>query len=469
MTYKGYERMDHRFSTKLFLFLMIAWPLLFGSMSEAVERQTLTIANSKAWKPYSYLDEQGQPSGILIDFWLAFGEANHVDIEFQLMDWNDSLEAVKLGKADIQAGLIRSPSRLVYLDFAEPLLKIDTQLYIHRKLLGDELDTLLTGTAEVSFGVVKGGFEQEFMQREYPQLKLIEYANNELMMSAAKREELDGFVADTQVANFYIVISNGTKDFTPVKFLYSEELRPAVAKGNADLLEQVEQGFAQLSSNEKNRILSRWVHIETIYPRYLMPILVSGILLSVIIYTFQLRRTVRLRTKQLEEANQKLSYLAKTDSLTDIANRRSFFEYLEAEQARAGSLALMVFDIDDFKTVNDQFGHGEGDNAICFVVGCVRQALASDTYFARIGGEEFAIVARGKNAEESQHLAERICQRVAENKWVVNAQHSLSLTISLGCAFYLHPTQPFSLHDADSLMYESKRNGKNQVIFRTWS
>lgn len=53
--------MDHRFSTKLFLFLMIAWPLLFGSMSEAVERQTLTIANSKAWKPYSYLDEQGQP------------------------------------------------------------------------------------------------------------------------------------------------------------------------------------------------------------------------------------------------------------------------------------------------------------------------------------------------------------------------------------------------------------------------
>lgn len=63
--------MDHRFSTKLFLLLMIAWPLLFGSMSEAVERQTLTIANSKAWKPYSYLDEQGQPSGILIDFgWL---------------------------------------------------------------------------------------------------------------------------------------------------------------------------------------------------------------------------------------------------------------------------------------------------------------------------------------------------------------------------------------------------------------
>ncbi|HHB1265325.1 TPA: transporter substrate-binding domain-containing protein, partial [Vibrio cholerae] len=122
--------MDHRFSTKLFLLLMIAWPLLFGSMSEAVERQTLTIANSKAWKPYSYLDEQGQPSGILIDFWLAFGEANHVDIEFQLMDWNDSLEAVKLGKSDVQAGLIRSASRLAYLDFAEPLLTIDTQLYV---------------------------------------------------------------------------------------------------------------------------------------------------------------------------------------------------------------------------------------------------------------------------------------------------------------------------------------------------
>lgn len=60
-----------------------------------------------------------------------------------------------------------------------------------------------------------------------------------------------------------------------------------------------------------------------------MPILASGLLLSIVIYTLQLRRTVRLRTQQLEEANQKLSYLAKTDSLTDIANRRSFLNILK--------------------------------------------------------------------------------------------------------------------------------------------
>lgn len=129
--------MDHRRSQKLSLMLLVFCSFLFSSVVNAAEQQKLIIANSKAWKPYSYIDDQGKPSGILIDFWLAFGQVNNVDIEFKLMDWNDSLEAVKYGKADIQAGLIRSPSREKYLDFGEPLLEIDTQLYVHQRFLGE--------------------------------------------------------------------------------------------------------------------------------------------------------------------------------------------------------------------------------------------------------------------------------------------------------------------------------------------
>lgn len=94
--------MDHHRSQKLSLMLLVFCSFLFSSVVNAAEQEKLIIANSKAWKPYSYIDDQGKPSGILIDFWLAFGQVNNVDIEFKLMDWNDSLEAVKYGKADFK-------------------------------------------------------------------------------------------------------------------------------------------------------------------------------------------------------------------------------------------------------------------------------------------------------------------------------------------------------------------------------
>ncbi|POB69359.1 sensor domain-containing diguanylate cyclase, partial [Vibrio vulnificus] len=82
--------------------LLLAFSLtgLFSTFvsAEEQERKTLRVANSKAWKPFSYLAEDGSPRGILIDLWKLYGEQNGVDIEFVLVDWNDSLTAVEEGK-----------------------------------------------------------------------------------------------------------------------------------------------------------------------------------------------------------------------------------------------------------------------------------------------------------------------------------------------------------------------------------
>ncbi|WP_133180110.1 sensor domain-containing diguanylate cyclase [Shewanella decolorationis] len=461
--------MNYRFVQCLSFTLLMLFSILSSSIGVAGEKQKLIIANSKAWKPYSYIDDQGKPSGILIDLWFAYGQANNVDIEFQLMDWNDSLLAVKSGKADIHAGLVRSPARLEYLDFDEPLLEISTQLYVHQTLLGDKLQELLAGRLDTAVGVVKGGFEQEFAQRHYPQLSLIEYIDNDLMMQAAKRGELDAFIADTQVGNFYIVVANGAKEFMPAQFLYSEPLRPAVQKGNQALLNQINQGFKKLNAQEKNRILSRWIHIETVYPRYLIPALAIGVLSAGLFYTLQLRRTVRIRTRQLEDANCRLTLLAQTDSLTGIHNRHYFFNQLNDTQDLASSLTLIVFDIDDFKSINDTYGHSAGDKAICLIATCVREVLEPEMQFARIGGEEFAILTRGQSAQDSQQLAKRICQQIAQKSLPLASNTVISLTVSLGCAFYPTPATPFTLNAADSLMYEAKRKGKNQFVFREFS
>lgn len=88
--------------------------------------------------------------------------------------------------------------------------------------------------------------------------------------------------------------------------------------------------------------------------------------------------------------------------------------------------------------------------------------------FARIGGEEFAILTRGQSAQNSQQLAERICQQIAQKSLPLASNTVISLTVSLGCAFYPTPATPFALNAADSLMYEAKRKGK-PICFREFS
>lgn len=124
--------------------LLLAFSLtgLFSTFvsAEEQERKTLRVANSKAWKPFSYLAEDGSPRGILIDLWKLYGEQNGVDIEFVLVDWNDSLTAVEEGKADVHAGMLWSEPRELRFDFAEPIMTINTQLYLSQRIITTDLN-----------------------------------------------------------------------------------------------------------------------------------------------------------------------------------------------------------------------------------------------------------------------------------------------------------------------------------------
>ncbi|WP_112479213.1 transporter substrate-binding domain-containing protein [Vibrio variabilis] len=116
-----------------------------SEVSEPFSSNRLVVTNSKAWKPYSFIDESGQPAGILVDFWKAYGEANGVDIEFQLVDWQESIDRVKHNQADIHAGLLWSESRAKYLAYGRTLFAIDTQLYFHQSLQTFDANAFLQG------------------------------------------------------------------------------------------------------------------------------------------------------------------------------------------------------------------------------------------------------------------------------------------------------------------------------------
>ncbi|MGI2855528.1 transporter substrate-binding domain-containing diguanylate cyclase [Shewanella algae] len=375
------------------------------------------MTNSSSWKPFSYLNDAGEPSGILVDIWREYAKANRVDIRFILTDWQGSLDLVRNGQADIHAGLLWSRERKHSLDYARELLGIESQLFFNQKLLGVESDGYLMNGGEV--GVVRGGYEESFVRQKYPRASVLTYASNELMLKAAFDGKLKVFVADLQVANLYT--SREPARFIPVRHLYSVQIRPAVKEGNRALLEEIRQGLARIPDSEYQRNLNRWMYVETVYPRYPLQSGLALLLLGILIYIVALRRTVAARTAELKAANAELAYWATTDGLTGITNRRASMDALErtCDSRSYDSLTLLLFDIDNFKRINDNYGHHIGDEVINLLAQTVEKVLPDGAVFGRIGGEESCIMLQGM-------------------------------------------TEP----DADRLMYQVKNSGRNDFLFR---
>jgi diguanylate cyclase (GGDEF)-like protein/PAS domain S-box-containing protein len=170
--------------------------------------------------------------------------------------------------------------------------------------------------------------------------------------------------------------------------------------------------------------------------------------------------------KQLEAELQRL---ATTDVLTQSSNRRHFFEcaHHEFEQARlqGAPLAFLLLDIDDFKVINDSYGHPEGDLVLQRVAESGRAALRRGDLFGRIGGEEFAAVFPGCSPDMAQQVAERL-QREIQRQSFSHGGQSFSITVSQGLTSLLPEDETLDslFARADAAMYEAKRQGKNRIV-----
>ena len=160
---------------------------------------------------------------------------------------------------------------------------------------------------------------------------------------------------------------------------------------------------------------------------------------------------------------------ATRDALTGIYNKRYFLDQLKKDCAYArrhgGNLGLISFDIDRFKAINDAHGHPAGDFILSTLVGVVGRTLRSEDWFARVGGEEFAVIARAADGKQARMMAERI-RRAVETHPFTWEKGRVPVTISLGVA-ELGKEGPDSaealVRAADEFLYRAKEAGRNRV------
>jgi diguanylate cyclase (GGDEF)-like protein len=174
----------------------------------------------------------------------------------------------------------------------------------------------------------------------------------------------------------------------------------------------------------------------------------------------RLRTVARLHKTQLD-----LVKLAEIDALTGVLNRRAFFHeaYTFFDAPMDEPLSAIMLDIDHFKRVNDNNGHEAGDNVLKRIAGLAR---ARDLIMGRLGGEEFAILLPGRDADDTFEVAEDMRQEFSELAFE-GGNGPFNVTCSFGISARSRGDTPDSLlRRADTALYEAKENGRNQVCIR---
>jgi diguanylate cyclase (GGDEF)-like protein len=176
------------------------------------------------------------------------------------------------------------------------------------------------------------------------------------------------------------------------------------------------------------------------------------------------------KNRELERLNLQLARIAATDALTQLGNRRSFDDALQRIHAlslRHGrAYGMLMADLDNFKSVNDRFGHAVGDKVLAEVAAAFRNATRSEDELFRYGGEEIAVLTREQTLQGLEALCERLCQAAAAVR-IDGGDGPLRITVSIGAALHDGKERVEGMavvERADEVMYAAKRAGRNRYV-----
>ena len=192
-------------------------------------------------------------------------------------------------------------------------------------------------------------------------------------------------------------------------------------------------------------------------------VLLTVILALVMVYLGMLLTYERTERK-LYESQRQLRFLADTDTLTEVPNRRHFYELATKAMALStpGKASIVMFDIDHFKRINDHLGHAEGDEALREVARCTRETLRGRDVAGRIGGDEFAMLLPETTMSEAISVAGRVATRLDSTR---SEHYGLRLSLSFGVVTARNGENiAEALRRADGALYEAKRQGRSRAV-----
>lgn len=429
----------------------------------------LKMCVDPAWMPFEKI-ENGEHIGMAADY-IAFIE-QRLPFPIELVptqSWTESLERGKARECDIFSLVMPTPERKTYLNFTTPYLK--TPLVIVTQTTKPFVDKVAQIT-DKKLGVVRGYAFGELLRTKYPKMQIIDVDNLKSGLELVNEGKIYGMIGTLATTSFHIQREYIGELKITGKFDETWDLGIGVRNDKPELASILSKIIEHLPHEVHQKILNNWVSV--IYEKnfnydifWRIMILIAIILLALFYAAYRINKAHQETQKayrELKAAQSELKRLVDTDHLTQIYNRYKLDKLLTAEFARSRRnhqpLSIILFDIDYFKKVNDDYGHLIGDDILVELSEQIQQRLRETDAFGRWGGEEFLIICPDTDVQSAHVLAENLRANIEQHTFT----QSIHLTISLGvasCATSQCSDNLTSL--ADEALYKAKSSGRNQV------
>lgn len=223
--------------------------------------------------------------------------------------------------------------------------------------------------------------------------------------------------------------------------------------------------YVALSFADNSHVTDKPVNELIFKGLHAMNVLVTFVALAIIAYLYS--RAASHMEERLLKVNSELALLARTDTLTKLLNRRSMLERIEGEITRSGRtgspFTLILCDIDNFKMINDEYGHNGGDYVLETIAQLMQKSVRKIDQIARWGGEEFLLLLPDTDTEAGRMVAEKIRGTVNETPFVFQGRN-IRVTMTFGISGYQDSCDIADcIIRADKAMYDGKKSGKNCI------
>jgi diguanylate cyclase (GGDEF)-like protein len=428
------------------------------------------------WMPFEgFVD--GIYTGMAADYFEIFQSFLPVKLKVQKVDtWSESIELLKQRKCDIASLVMPTQSRREYLSFTKPYLITPMVVVtkIEKLFISDPSE--LVGK---NLGIVKDYAFKEILSKRNPDIILRDVDSAREGLDMVLNDELDGFVG-TLATTGYII----QKDYIGQlkiagKFNENWSLGVGVRNDEPILKDIFEKLVDKVSFEKAQEIQNRWLSIvyekdngKDILKWLAISSSVFTVIILIVLFT---NKKLRSEIKERKVAQSLLHTASITDELTSLYNRRHFNTIVNRmlKEAKHDNemISFAIMDVDFFKQYNDNYGHKAGDEALRQVAEVLKKSLyRSGDFCFRLGGEEFGILFKGENAQNSK----KIFERIANNIKALKIKHSFGATDGmLTVSFGVVSIKANLVNDidtlyktADDMLYEAKKTGRDKICFK---
>lgn len=434
------------------------------------ENRVITVGVENNRKPFSYTDEVGLHKGILNDFINIISQQTGLKFIYDTNEHETLIEKFKNDEFDIlsislNSKIDNSLKTEPYFKLNENFFKIKNRNEKNIKKIG-----ILNYLDERKI--------EKLLKVNYPNTSVVKFNNINSASDALKNMDIDllyipeemmlTYIKDNHITNFDY-INNAKPNSYPLFMITTNE--------NKILNSILTKAIRNISIEQKIAIQNKWVPVMFEKKiNWTQIILIGLLLLAVIIFIVYKQITLHTITNKLRDseerllkANDELKNLSEKDHLTQLYNRRYFEsiakKYISLAKREKSSTAILIFDIDNFKKINDNHGHKSGDIVLIDVSKLIKKFSRKSDIVARFGGEEFVILLPHTTLDGAIKFSESLRKEI-ETKTILVDNLQLNITVSMGLTTFKESESLYeTLHRADESLYEAKRKGKNQLRY----